>query len=255
MKTSDFIAIFLALTFTLAGGCTEKELDPSNPKASFGYAKEPYDDEYYEIAINKLGEFKSRFPYSQYATEAELLIANAQFELQRYPEAVVSYEQFVKLHPKHPQADFAMFRVGESYWKDAPEEANREQEFTSKAIEEWRKLIAAYPKGEHSDKARKLIMDGRRRLADHAFVISEFYCRKEIYHACAFRSVQIDKDFPEFPELRKKALRMAAKALEEVAKQKESEPESDKNLYVKSMTPTQIREEAAKLRSSIDTIK
>ncbi len=255
MKTHEIIAIFIGLTLALTSGCTEKELDPSNPKASFGYAKEPYDDEHYEIAINKLGEFKSRFPYSQYATEAELLIANAQFELQRYPEAVVSYEQFVKLHPKHPQADFAMFRVGESYWKDAPEEANREQEFTSKAIEEWRKLIDAYTKGEHSDKARKLIMDGRKRLADHAFVISEFYCRKEIFHACAFRSAQIEKDFPEFPDLRRKALRMAAKALDEVAKQKEADPESDKNLYVKSMTAAQIREEAAKLRAAIDNIK
>jgi outer membrane protein assembly factor BamD len=255
MKAIEFIAIFIVASSLFAHGCTEKELDPSNPKASFGYAKEPYDDENYEIAINKLGEFKSRFPYSQYATEAELLIANAQFELQRYPEAVVSYEQFVKLHPKHPQADFAMFRVGESYWKDAPEEANREQEFTSRAIEEWRKLVAAYPKSEYSDKARKLITEGRQRLADHALVISDFYCRKKIFHSCAFRSTQIDKDFPEFPEVRRKALKMAAKALEEVAKEKDTDPESDKNLYVRSMSAAQIREEAAKVRAASDEIK
>lgn len=240
---------------THLAACTEKELDPSNPKASFGYAKEPYDDENYEIAINKLGEFKSRFPYSQYATEAELLIANAQFELQRYPEATVSYEQFVKLHPKHPQADFAMFRVGEAYWKEAPEEANREQEFTGKAIEEWRKLISAFPKSDFSTKAKNLIVDGRRRLAEHAFVISEFYCRKKIFHSCAFRSVQMNKDFPEFPDLRRKSLTMAAMALDEVAKEKDADPESDKNLYVRDKTAAQIREEAAKIRASIAELK
>jgi outer membrane protein assembly factor BamD len=246
--------IAAALTLGLAA-CTEKELDPNDPKASFAIAKEPYNDENYEIAITKLGEFKSRFPYSQFATEAELLIANAQFQLARYPEAVVSYEQFAKLHPKHPQADFAMFHVGESYWKDAPEEINREQEFTAKAIEEWHQLLAAHPESTHAGEARKLILAGRKRLADHAVFISDFYCRKEIWHSCAYRYLRVDKDFPEFPEIRRNALNAAADALEHVAKEKEKDPESDKNLFFRDKTRDQILAEAAKARASARDIK
>ncbi len=247
-------AIAAALFFGLVA-CTEKELDPNDPKASFALAKEPYNDESFEIAISKLGEFKSRFPYSQYATEAELLIANAQFQLGRYPEAVVSYEQFAKLHPKHPQGDFAMYRVGESYWKDAPEEVNREQEFTAKAIEEWHKLLASYPDSKYTVEARQLILSGRKRLAEHAVFISDFYCRKKIYHSCAYRYLQVDKDFPEFPEVRRKALLTAADALEKVATEKTSDPDLDTNIFVRDKTPAQIREEASKARSSAATVK
>ena len=247
-------AVAAVILFSLPG-CTEKVLDPNDPKTSYAHAKEAYDEESFEIAISKLGEFKSRFPYSQYATDAELLIANAQFQLSRYPEAVVSYEQFVKLHPKHPQSDFAMFRIGESYWKDAPEEVNREQEFTAKAIDEWHKLLATHPESKYSNEARNLILAGRKRLAEHAIFISDFYCRKKIYHSCAFRFLQVDKDFPEFPAIRKSALLAAATALELVAKQKEIDPDLDTNLFVRDKTAAQIREEAAKARMDASSIK
>jgi outer membrane protein assembly factor BamD len=244
---------FIALSSLPA--CTEKELDPNDTKASFAHAKEPYDDESFEIAISRLGEFKSRFPYSQYATEAELLIANAQFQLGRYTEAVVSYEQFVKLHPKHPQNDFAMFRVGEAYWKDAPEEVNREQEFTAKAIDEWHKLLAAHPESKSAKDARDLILVGRKRLAEHAVFISNFYCRKKIYHSCAFRFLQVDKDFPEFPAIRRSALLAAADALDKVAKEKEIDPDQENNLFSRDKTPAQIREEASKARANASALK
>jgi outer membrane protein assembly factor BamD len=255
---STMIPILCGMVFAILlslPGCTEKELDPNDPKASFAHAKEPYDDESFEIAISKLGEFKSRFPYSQYATEAELLIANAQFQLGRYTEAVVSYEQFVKLHPKHPQNDFAMFRVGEAYWKDAPEEVNREQEFTAKAIDEWHKLLAAHPESKFASDARNLILTGRKRLAEHAVFISNFYCRKKIYHSCAFRFLQVDKDFPEFPSIRRSALLAAADAMDKVAKEKEIDPDQENNLFSRDKTPAQIREEAAKARANAAALK
>ena len=184
-----------------------------------------------------------------------ILIANAQFQLGRYPEAVVSYEQFAKLHPKHPQGDFAMYRVGESYWKDAPEEVNREQEFTAKAIEEWHKLLASYPDSKYTVEARQLILSGRKRLAEHAVFISDFYCRKKIYHSCAFRFLQVDKDFPEFPAIRRSALLAAADAMDKVAKEKEMDPDQENNLFSRDKTPAQIREEAAKARANAAALK
>jgi uncharacterized protein YaiL (DUF2058 family) len=65
----------------------------------------------------------------------------------------------------------------------------------------------------------------------------------------------LNKDFPEFPDLRRKSLTMAAMALDEVAKEKDADPESDKNLYVRDKTAAQIREEAAKIRASIAELK
>jgi outer membrane protein assembly factor BamD len=224
--------------------CAEKEFDPNDAEKSYGIAKEPYDDANYEIAITKLGEFKSRFPYSKYAVEAELLLANAQYELGHYTEAAVAYEQFVKLHPKHPKIDYAYFRIGESYWEDAPEEIDREQEYTTKAIKEWEKLVEKLPDSPYSKKAADLIQKGKRRIAESIAFIYQFYCRQGISHACAYRAIQLADEFPEFPELRIEALEHAISSLEKVAKAKEADPTSDKNLYFKTMSAAEIRARA-----------
>lgn len=249
------IVLFILNVALFAVGCEEKEFDPNDPAKSFGIAKEPYDDESYEIALQKLGEFKSRFPYSKYAVEAELLIANAQYELGRYTESALSYEQFVKLHPKHPKVDYAAFRVGESYWQDAPEEIDREQDYTVKAVKEWEKLIDKFPQSPYAKQAKELVQQGKRRVAESIEFVASFYCKQQIYHACAYRSIQLADEFPEFSDLRIKALENAIFSLEKVADAKASDEASDKNLYFKQMSTQEIRERAANFRKLLADYK
>lgn len=243
------LALICVIMVVVLSGCAEKEFDPADPAGSFATAKEPYDDENWDRAVTRLGEFKSRFPYSQYAVEAELLSANAQFELERYAEAAVAYSQFVKLHPKHAKLDFAMFRVGESYWSEAPEEVDREQEYTGKAVEEWETLIQKMPQSPYSKKAKEFVAEGKRRIAESFEFVSKFYCKLEIYHSCAYRYIQLAERYPKFVDLRNTALREAARALEYVADEKEKDPKSDKNIYFRDLSAVQIRAKAAELRT------
>jgi outer membrane protein assembly factor BamD len=232
----------------MVGSCSEKEFDPNDPKKSYGIAKEPYDDGHFDEAIKRLGEFKSRFPYSQFAAEAELLIADSQFQLEHFQEAAASYDTFVKLHPKHPKADFALYRVAESYWEDAPEAVSREQEYTEKAVAQWQEVIQKHPNTEYAAKSKDMLTKGRRRLAESIQFVARFYCRREVWHSCAFRYTQLLEKYPEQKDMTQEALDKAALALERVADAKEKDPESDKNLYHRTMTAQQIREKAANFR-------
>ena len=252
LNCSIYCLILTSLLFFL-GGCTEKEFDPADPAKSFTIAREPYDDENFEIAVQRLGEFKSRFPYSKYATIAELFIANSHFELGNYEEAAVSYSQFVKLHPNNEKVDFAMYRIGESYWIDSPEEVDREQEFTHKAIEEWEKLVKRFPQSQYTKKAQKFIAEGQRRIAESYEFIADFYCKMEIIHACAYRFELLAEKFPEFKDLYNKSLQQAALALDQLAELKKADPESDKNIYFKTMTAAQIKMRAAELRKRLQS--
>lgn len=248
-------ALFILSVGILVLGCEEKEFDPNDPAKSYGIAKEPYDDENYEIAVQRLGEFKSRFPYSKFAVEAELLIANAQYELGRYTESALAYEQFVKLHPKHPKVDYAAFRVGESYWQDAPEEVNREQDYTVKAVREWEKLIGKFPDSPYAKQAKGLVQKGKRRIAESIEFVASFYCKQQIYHACAYRSIQLADEYPEFTDLRVKALENAIFSLDKVADAKALDESSDKNLYFMQMSTQEIRDRAANLRKLLADYK
>lgn len=238
-----FIAqLYIIIAFFIS--CAPREFDPADPQGSFALAKEPYDDEYFQEAINKLGEFKSRFPYSRYTIEAELLIADSYFQLSQYMEAAVAYEQFAKLHPKHEKVDFALFRVGEAYWQQAPDDIDREQDFTKSAIQEWQKLIARLPDSPYSVKAREFVQQGRKRIAASEAFIVRFYCKVRRYDACAYRAIALMEQFPEFTDLRLQALEHAVSALKKVADNKEKNADSDKNLYHKTMSAQEIREKA-----------
>ncbi|MCX6118602.1 MAG: outer membrane protein assembly factor BamD [Proteobacteria bacterium] len=240
--------LFAMIVTIFINSCAEKEFDPTDAKKSFAIAKEPFDSGRYEDGIKRLSEFKSRFPYSQFTPEAELLIADSQFKLDRFQEAAATYDTFVKLHPKHPKVDFAMFRVGESYWQDAPEVVSREQEYTQKAITQWKDLIARFPNSEYSKQASKLVEDGTRRIAESVRFVARFYCKQEIWHACAYRYIKLLERFPQYKDISDEALESAANALDKVAEAKDADPESDKNLFHRTMTSQQIREKAANFR-------
>ena len=244
IKTPVIGLIFAMAVFS----CAEKEFDPNDPKKSYSIAKEPYDGGHFDEAIKRLGEYKSRFPYSQFATDAELLIADSQFQLDRFQEAAASYDTFVKLHPRHPKADFALYRVAESYWQDAPEAVSREQEYTLKAVAQWQDVIQKHPSSEYAAKSKDMLVKGHRRLAESIQFVARFYCRREIWHSCAFRYTQLLDRYPDQKDMTREALDQAALALEKVADAKEKDPASDKNLYHRTMTAQQIREKAANFR-------
>ncbi len=238
------LVIFLGASFA----CVDKSTDPSDPVASFANARAPYDDEMYEAAVTKLGEFKSRFPYSKNAPDAELMIAHSHFKLGQFPEAAAAYEQFVKLHPRHPDADMAQYRIGESYWSEAPEEIDREQEYTIKAIDEWEKLVVSYPNSSYKNKADTFLVTGKRRVADHSEFIARFYCKQEIYHACAYRYIELAEQYPQFKDLQKLAFSEAGRAFGELAKGKSKDEQSDKNIYYKSMSSAQLQQKSEDMK-------
>jgi len=247
--------VLILLLFAILPNCVEKDFNPDDPKESFAIAKEPYDDQHYEIAVSKLSEFRARFPYSQFAVEAELLLANSQYELGKYPEAAVAYEQFARLHPKHAQADFALYRVGECYWLEAPEEIDREQEYTAKAVQEWEKLVKNFPASQHTGKAKENIAVGKRRIAESEVFVAKFYCKQEIFDSCAYRFIKILDAVEAYPDLQLLALEKGAFALDKVADDKEKNPESDKNIFHKKMSATDLRAKANDMRSLIPKIK
>lgn len=242
--------LFLLSLIVFLMACEEKTLT-SDPAESFSRSKAYYDDGDYEIAINKLGEFKSRFPYSQFAQEAELLIADSHFQLGHFEEAAAAYSSFAKLHPKHPKKPFAMFRAGQCYWSLSPEDIDREQDFTELAVEQWRTLVQTYPDNEYTKLALPLIGKGERRLADSYQFAADFYCKQKIYESCAFRSMALIEAYPQFKDLRKIALKRIVASLDQVAKAKKMDPDSDKNIYHQTMSAEEIEALADRFRKQI----
>lgn len=244
----------LAVT-TLFNACVDEDsAQVTDPSVAFAEARSYYDDETWELAVTRLGEFKSRFPYSKFSVLAELFIANSLFELAKYEEAAVDYKQFVKLHPRHEKVPFAMYRVGEAYWIDAPESIDRDQSLTETAIKEWHELISQFPESAYAKRAREKVGLGERRIAESQEFVVAFYCKQEIYHACAYRAINLLETYPNYKDIKRSTLAKASEALRAVAAAKAEDPTSDKNMFFKRFTQAQLLEKAAQFDKILATM-
>jgi outer membrane protein assembly factor BamD len=155
-------------------------------------------DKNYLEATAFLESVKSNFPYSQFAPLAELALADMNFERDDYAAAATAYQDFVKAHPSHPKADYAAFRVGLANYEDRasdivflPPSSERDQAPLRGALESLQKFVTAYPKSEYVVRARDLVADCRKRLADHDRYVAGFYWKRKAWRGAAGRLVAL----------------------------------------------------------------
>ncbi|MEN9810374.1 MAG: hypothetical protein RLZZ488_1941 [Pseudomonadota bacterium] len=228
-------------------GCEVKPISELTAEDGVVRLRALHKDENWERLIQEVNEYKSRYPYSQYASEADLLQADAYFRTNRHPEAIANYDDFLRRNPSHPQADLALFRIANSYDKQSPEEVDREQATTQRAIEKYKELIQKFPRSTHTAESVQRIAALKRRVADHHMFIGQFYRKKELWHGALTRFLFVADNFAEIKELQSSALTMAAEAYNKLAEQLEKDPKSDELSYFRSSTPAQLKIKANQL--------
>src|SRR5881628_779644 len=98
--------------------------------------------------------------------------AEAFFEKEEYPEAVIEYQHFLDLHRVHVLASYAQFKLGESHFK-MKKTADRDPEPVDR------------------------IHACHNMIAEAYYLIGQFYYRREAYLAAAHRFEAITKQWPE----------------------------------------------------------
>ncbi len=183
---------------TMKGWFAKKKQDqPPDAMAAAGIEqlkKKKYDD-----AIETFEKLKDRYPYSDQALLAQIKLADAYFYKKKYEEASQAYKEFEKLHPTNPAVPYAIYRQGLCYYRQRST-IDREQTFTAKAIEEFRRLKQKFPNSEYVPKADKYIAKCRQELAQHEFYVAEFYFKTRKYPAALERYQLLAEEYPEFPQ-------------------------------------------------------
>lgn len=185
-----------ALTAVNMLACSGKKVDDGNPQELFKDAEEDVQDKRYIMALDKFKNIRNKFPYSNLATQAKLRIADVYFLEESYIEAASAYESFRDMHPKHDKADYVLFRIGESYYKQLPNSYDRDLTPASKAIDAYRELAALYPKSQYLDEARKHLQESTEQLSSKERYIADFYYKRKMYDSAANRYEKITTKFP-----------------------------------------------------------
>src|SRR5579862_9333058 len=178
---AGFLALALAVLPLMACSLFNKDEDyvPDTP-ADRLYNQGLFllnDKQDYKEAAKKFDQVERENPYSDWARKALLMSAYSYYQSGQYEECINSAKRYVTLHPASPDAAYAQFLIGSSYY-DQIVDVSRDQERADKAITAFQEVVHKYPDSPYAVEAKKKIEMARDQLAGKEMAIGRFYLNK-----------------------------------------------------------------------------
>lgn len=183
---------FVVLLFSCA---TEKPKGKTEAEVLFKEAKILMDDGRFILATEKLNQLKNQYPYSFYATPAELLQADILFKQENFVEAAAAYLLFRDFHPRHKEIAYVVYKIAESYYQQKPDTSDRDLQGAVEAIKYYNELLQKYPSSKYVKDANKKISECENMIREKEEDIADFYFRTEVFEAARWRYLDILKNF------------------------------------------------------------
>lgn len=196
-KSSSHIASFILAALLLQGCATTQPVNKSSD-VLYQEGEQYFQKGSYEDAIAQWKKVKESYQSPELITQAELNIANAYFLNADYIESAAAYEDFRKLHPNHPQAGFALFRQGMSYFKQI-HSIDTDQTPVKNALTIFESYLKLYPTGEQLGDVQEKIRDCRDKQLQYELYVGRFYLKTKAYKSAIGRFEGALKAYPDLP--------------------------------------------------------
>jgi len=131
-------------------------------------------------AVKKFEEVDRQHPYSEWARKALIMSAYSYYQSGSYDECVAAAKRYITLHPGTPDAAYAQFLIGSSYYDQIPD-ITRDQDQTEKAMAALDEVIRKYPDSEYANNAKQKIEVARDQLAGKEMQVGRYYLEKHDY--------------------------------------------------------------------------
>ena len=247
-----------------AAGCASFETNLQDTEVDYAdTAKQNFDsgekamgDGRWAEAIKFFEHTKNKYPYSKYAVLAELRIADAHFEREKWIEAADAYRIFVRFHPRHEKVPYATFRVALAYSKEIdqdvwffPTAIEKDQTAARDAIKAFDEYLSRFPTDENVAEAKKLRVEARARLAETDLYAAGFYVDREKWQGALWRYERVANEFKDTPKAPYALLRAAR-----IADEKLEDKERAKQLYERLVKEHPAAPEAAQAKQALTTM-
>lgn len=179
--------LLVVLSLTLISCATKRPQGTTEAEVLFKEAQSLVSKNRYIQATEKLNTIRSQFPYSFYATHAELLQADVLFSQQNYAEAAAAYILFRDFHPKHEKMGYVIFRISESFYRQLPETFDRDLSAGIEAVKYYEELINNYSNTEYVKDAQKRIDEVQEMMIKKEVYIADFYFKTNDFPAAKGR--------------------------------------------------------------------
>jgi len=212
----------LALALAGCGAFGEKP-DPTRDwtvERLYGEAKAAMDGGDYSTAIEYYEKLESRFPFGRYAEQAQIDVAYAYWKQEEYASAIAAAERFIKLHPRHPNVDYAYYLKGLVNFEQGQtlmdrilprDMSRRDPGGVRQAFDDFSELVSRFPDSKYAEDARQRMVYLKNLLAQHEVHVADYYMRRGAYVAAANRARYVVENYQGSPAVAH-ALAIMAKA-------------------------------------------
>lgn len=229
--TSFLLTSLLVIFLT---GCGDKKTDiykDMSAEQIYKRGKEAALNKNYSQAVKDFDALEAHYPYGEYTDKGQLALIHAYANSDDNASALATADRFIRVHPRHPNVDFAYYMKGVINFNDnfsfvfrilPLDRSKRASTYAQQSFDDFKILLEKYPNSKYGPDARKRMILMREQLADHELHIAKYYVSQGADLAAANRAGYVLNQFPQ-TKAAPKALLIMHKSYAAIGMKKESQ--------------------------------
>jgi outer membrane protein assembly factor BamD len=205
-------SFFLSLVLLVSGcGLLPDQIDVTagwSANKLYAEAKDAMAEGAYDKAITYFEKLEARFPYGRYAQQAQLEVAYAYFRQQEAASAIAACDRFIRLHPNHPNVDYAYYLKGLANFNEDlgllgyisnQDLSERDPRAARDSFDAFKDLVRKFPESRYTPDATARMNYLVNALASHEVHVARYYLNRGAYVAAVNRAQFAVKTYADAP--------------------------------------------------------
>lgn len=206
------VAALLAAAL-LASGCSgldDKKDETAGWSANklYSEAKDAMGGKDWTKAVKYLEKLESRYPYGRFAQQAQLEIAYCYYKENERASATAAADRFIKLHPNHPNVDYAYYLKGlVNFNEDSglfaqfsnQDMTERDPKGAREAFVSFKDLVTRFPDSKYAPDSAARMKYLVNALAQNEVHVARYYMKRSGFVAAANRAQFVVVNYPQAP--------------------------------------------------------
>ncbi|NQY04596.1 MAG: outer membrane protein assembly factor BamD [Halieaceae bacterium] len=202
-----------ALALALLVACSGNEELPdiaadAGEQQMYQEAQRHLNNRNFDLAVRALQMLESRYPFGKHAEQAQLELIYAHYGAYEHEAAVEAADRFIRLHPQHPNVDYAYYMKGlaaytgneDVFARFLPTDITKRDTSNAKeAFAEFAQLVSRFPDSPYAADAKSRMVYLRNLLARHEINVANYYFRRGAYLAATNRGRYVVENFQRTP--------------------------------------------------------
>ena len=148
----------------------------------------------YKTAVTQFDNVEQYYPYSSWATNAQLMHGYAEYLQNHYSDAIPVLDRFIQLHPTNRDIAYAYYLRALSYYEQIAD-IQRDQKGTLQAMTALQEVSNRFPDSAYAQDAKLKVDLCRDHLAGKEMEIGRYYEQQHLYTAAINRFQRVVDDY------------------------------------------------------------